>query len=41
MMHDDDTNQDIGDEESGGESEDTRLTMISSDIKQDSLDHQQ
>jgi hypothetical protein len=41
MMQDDDTEQDIGDDESEGESEDTGETTLSSDIEEDDLDHQQ
>jgi hypothetical protein len=41
MMQDDDTDQDIGDDESEGESEDTWETTLSSDIEEDDLDHQQ
>jgi hypothetical protein len=41
MKRDDDTDQDINDDEIEGESEDTRETTISSDIKEDNLDHQQ
>jgi len=41
MMQDDDTNQDIGDDESEGECEETRETTSSSDIEEDDLDHQQ
>jgi len=41
MMEDDDTDQDIGDDESEGKSEDTGETTLSSDIKEGNLDHQQ
>jgi hypothetical protein len=41
MMQDDDTNQDIADDESEGKSEDTGETMLSSDIDEHDLDHQQ
>jgi hypothetical protein len=40
MMHDDDTDQDIGDDESEGQSDDTREITLSSDIEKDNLDHQ-
>jgi hypothetical protein len=35
MMQDDNTNQDIGDDESEDESQDTRETTLSSDIEED------
>jgi len=36
-----DTDQDIGDGESDGESEDTGGSTLSSDIEEEDLDHQQ
>jgi len=41
MKQGDDTDQDIGDGESEGESEDTGESMLSSDIEDDDFDHQQ
>jgi len=41
MKQDDNTNHDISDEESEGENEDTGESLLSSDIKEDDLDHQQ
>jgi hypothetical protein len=40
MMHDDDTDQDIGDDKSEGQSDDTREITLSSDIEEDNVDHQ-
>ena len=41
MKQGDDTDQDLGDGDSEGESEDTGESRLSSDIEEDNLDHQQ
>jgi len=41
MKQGDDTDHDIGDGKSEGESEDTGESTLSSDIEEDNLDHQQ
>ena len=39
MKLDEDTNQNIGDDESEGDSEDTRESTMTSDIEEDDLDY--
>jgi hypothetical protein len=41
IIQDDDTQQDIGEDQSEGESEDTVETTLSSNIEEDDLDPQQ
>jgi len=41
MKQDDNTDQDIGEGDIAGESEDTGESTLSSDLEEDDLDHQQ